>query len=620
MNNEKVKTMSRHLSMRRYIAYLILILSTLIGISWFSSCEKEIGSGDQKGGRPTEVRFSVVAGGFSGEETLARSASNEGNVLATTSLPLSDGWYMDAELMEDPASSLRAEYRDLIDGAKFRMVAFLGADGSVPLENKVCTYDAATRALTIDGGAPFSLVNGSSYSFAVYSYNTTTAPPTYNGSYVTPVSTDPAAAVNCDLIWGRSGAITVNGTEDNKADIAIAHKFTRVRVNTIVTGGTNPVITNIAASIQSNYDGNLTVATGAISKGSLSAQTVLGWPNPLNSNSATSDYQLIHTAGDNPVNISITALNISDVDPVNSLANLLPLPVKFTKVLGGGKSYLLQLNIKKTGFAGSNIYWDAATQRLTFKPAGYKGDENYYQGVYFRWGSLVGISATSETYSSAIAIYVPDYNSGAPESSAWRKSTPAAEGKWGGIWATGGTTYVTPSVVGTQPSQNTYLMDPAQNTDAMYNDHLGDICQYIGKTTTDPNLKGYRMAIIGELLGGGGYFTDGTANALGWYLGRNEANTLPAVFAVPTFSTIDDGTSIFNYDARVGFATYKGAIFPAGGYRDSYPSEVGSKGISWSGSVHDDISAWYIGFVASEIYRNNNPLSKGFPVRCIKAN
>ncbi|MDR1883799.1 MAG: BACON domain-containing protein, partial [Prevotella sp.] len=57
------------------------------------------------------------------------------------------------------------------------------------------------------------------------------------------------------------------------------------------------------------------------------------------------------------------------------------------------------------GWAGSNIYWDGS--KLTFADAD-TTDKGYYQGVYFRWGSLWGLDASGGYWSTSKIVYKPN--------------------------------------------------------------------------------------------------------------------------------------------------------------------------------------------------------------------
>jgi hypothetical protein len=117
------------------------------------------------------------------------------------------------------------------------------------------------------------------------------------------------------------------------------------------------------------------------------------------------------------------------------------------------------------------------TGYLTFKPAGYKGTENYYQGVFFKWGSLVGVSPVGGNYvagnvsTTGTTLYVPAYNSSSARSSTWEATTGYAMG-WTSSWAASSYNipYVNASFTGSRVSN--YLTSLGST---LYASYRGDI-------------------------------------------------------------------------------------------------------------------------------------------------
>jgi hypothetical protein len=108
-----------------------------------------------------------------------------------------------------------------------------------------------------------------------------------------------------------------------------------------------------------------------------------------------------------------------------------------------GKEYTVNSRItKRLTWATSNIYWDGAYSILTFDadgggaargsiPMATSGSSPYYQGVFFKWGSLIGIAPVGEAaaFSNTTVVYKPNtptsagysngYTSGVIESGNW---------------------------------------------------------------------------------------------------------------------------------------------------------------------------------------------------------
>lgn len=253
-------------------------------------------------------------------------------------------------------------------------------------------------------------------------------------------------------------------------------------------------------------------------------------------------------------------------------------------------------------WAGSNIYWDEARQRLTFDETVVDASQNtdLKGGVAFMWGSLVGISL-SATY----ATYTPDYNTGAPAASTWSSGT------------TGYTDIA--NFYGVQIDDggqaNTYLNDPERNTDGMYTQKKGDICKYLSKTGAVTG--NWRMPTANELNAVG--LADKkkitwTATSLSWSkFGSFESVT----------NTVADGKTVIQSGANytVGTTTTR---FPASGYRTTGGaiSSAGEHGRSWSSSASsgtDDAFYlyFYSGYVNPATYYYRQIV---FPIRCVRDN
>jgi hypothetical protein len=279
---------------------------------------------------------------------------------------------------------------------------------------------------------------------------------------------------------------------------------------------------------------------------------------------------------------------------------------------------------KKLAFAGSNIYWDGF--KLTFKEAGYTGPENYYQGVFFKWGSLVGISPAGlefAEFTTSTPIYTPTFVSTSNKN--WSKNTTSS------VWLD--IVPVRDNVAGDRYS--TYLMDDARNTDndyAYWKAKKGDICRYISENGYGPvegGVKyGYRMPTLYELgaknMPNGSYITYSYDGPEGWKkagMGNDDYSTSGA-----------EGTRVMSSYA---FNSVVGTILPASGYllpnsglTNCTLSRVGTWGFYWSGSTYDALNplnlndgGWALFFFSSSFSFSAVGLdSYGFPVRCVRNN
>jgi hypothetical protein len=311
-------------------------------------------------------------------------------------------------------------------------------------------------------------------------------------------------------------------------------------------------------------------------------------------------------------------------------------PARFVKELEPGKRYTLTLAFKNLQFAGSNIYWKAvasgpqAPGYLTFDGVGETAHQ-MYQGVFFMWGSLVGISPAGDhgvAVNSTSKIYVPTFNSG---------SNPT--------WATDDDLLANvPFVKDIFPGDfldpsGTYLMDNDRNTSTCWNDKKGDICRYISENGYGPGGN-YRLPTGYELGTPMGittyivldYGTSGWTRIGTTWAGSGNYTSVP--------STYGDGTFLISCGA-----SNNGFVFPASGNKlatttnngggDSYLSNVNGSGFYWSGTARGTFDppyfpvTYYMAYIISISYANvyiqGDPywiLGQSdvpvYPVRCIK--
>jgi hypothetical protein len=486
------------------------------------------------------------------------------------------------------------QYNALTDGARFRVVAYLRS-GSSPYAytytssstlNAEYTYDSATEKLKKSGSAVIQLETGSYYKFVHYSLNQAGSVPAYDSAtdlLTTDVNPQPSATTN-DLLWGESGDVQA-GTSSPVA-VSLNHRFARVRLMIMARSDVN--LSNVSVSFTSNYKGKMQVLNGSFPSASqtlTNPQALAGESLPAGSAPAAlsttqfvySDYSLVHAAG------NYVALKMSG--KVNN-TNFTDKIVLFQGTLYPGGSYTLKVTFRKAvTWAGSNIYWDGS--KLTFKEAGYVGDENRYQGVYFHWGSLVGISPEGFFTSSATPLYV--HSSGA-----WTTTTAEAAYNNGSPLYPG---FIAPSLAGIPRIRNSdgtplsgrdthYL-----STLTTYADNKGDICSFINSD--------YRMPMSSE-------FGTGATDWSDWATGSSSSTNVS-----------------FGQQIIAGYRTFKPnpAPFPASGYlrEDNILEVVGVYGYYWSGSAAGMTGAYGLSFTNSKVYaESGNMRGFAFSVRCVK--
>jgi hypothetical protein len=277
----------------------------------------------------------------------------------------------------------------------------------------------------------------------------------------------------------------------------------------------------------------------------------------------------------------------------------------------------VDLNGSDVIFAGSNIYWDGT--KLTFDGPGASENDQRKQGVFFKWGSLVGVSPAltngSTDYSINTAVYIPDYNSGSPS---W--STTNIYPAWSSI------PYVT-DIVQSGDYFGNHLNTDAHNTDnsyAYWNAKKGDICRYISENGFGPGGN-WRMPTLAEcgapINVSWSQASPNPAGANGWE--RLGTESWSDITSSMTAANDKYGTAVI---ANGGGKFYNG-IFPAAGSRSGWSNDngglvnVGSIGFFWvSSNYHEDqyivilsIRSTDVKVGTSMTYRAN-----GQPIRCVK--
>jgi hypothetical protein len=277
------------------------------------------------------------------------------------------------------------------------------------------------------------------------------------------------------------------------------------------------------------------------------------------------------------------------------------------------------VDVKRCIWARSNIYWDG--QKLTFVPAGVDYTKQGYQGVFFKFGSLIGVSPAQKSGSTEdeknafdedVRLYVPVVNA-TLTSSTWVSTDGTAMNwtVWDDIPYLNSSSYGGPGSV-SFGLDNRYVIEGDRNTLSMYQGYLGDICQYLS-TKTGVVTGDYRLPTASEMLpnpiqvntlvGGGGL-------APGYY-GEDRGNAE---------GTVD----LFAANARwVKNIAAGDVIFPASGERGNYEngglSTVLKLGYYWSGSAQNISSgrALFFGNTDTPGYPDFSRNS-GHPVRCIQ--
>jgi hypothetical protein len=143
---------------------------------------------------------------------------------------------------------------------------------------------------------------------------------------------------------------------------------------------------------------------------------------------------MMQPVGDDGLDISGRLIKVSAIDEDGKVySRLLDLTDKAagTEVLEAGKCYTFFSStttaLAEDNFAGSNIYWDGS--KLTFVKEPYDMSKVMNQGLFFKWGSLVGISPLG-AWNTDTSAGTPWYDTTAHNGGAWSSISPAT-------WASG---------------------------------------------------------------------------------------------------------------------------------------------------------------------------------------
>jgi hypothetical protein len=549
----------------------------LCGIVFFLlSCEKEgilEGSGEK-----IRVNISLEDIVFNGNETLTRGhrASSE-----TVQVSLRDGLYMNMTLEPDEEAPTRADA--LANGVKVRVVAFNG------------TTPESTTEYTVTGGAlttstALEVNTGTTYKFVAYSYNSAVSPD-YPGPTITVASPH-------DLLWGSTSKL-IQAT-DYDVSITMNHLFSQVNVKaTSIHLPDQPKIMNMTGvTITPGTTVDLPIFTGMISQNATAAtQTIPSW-NGFNNVTATSNPVAVNTSTSNPIFVNIGSLELDGFDPFDNLQ------AKFKKALSVGTSYTLVVNLYETLFVGSNIYWVSTGGNdgyLTFDKG--TSAKSMCQGVFFKWGSLVGVSPTPSSDSNEYGSFTATTPIYKPTSATTFTKTTTAN------WAD-----ILPVNAPTTYSSN-YLLTIGNNWSA----GTGDICNFIDSEYRLPNWSEFAMGATA--VKEDPYFLWDSSNPTTTLIAGGWARIDGDWSFVSTMN--DDGTTII-----VSGASLHGATFPAAGMRffvdglftDDIGLSVGEAGEYWGGSIYFATSASYIQFSMNEIFSGGFNTDCACPVRCVKIN
>jgi hypothetical protein len=261
------------------------------------------------------------------------------------------------------------------------------------------------------------------------------------------------------------------------------------------------------------------------------------------------------------------------------------------------------------GFAGSNIYWDNTDKRLTFDAIGVT-DHERFQGLLFKYGSLVGISPNGN-WAAGTALFTPaGINGMYVETTA---GTYAAT-NWANVTVGGAArNFATDTIAGIP------VLDM----------RLSGFASYL--TTIDEEMKAYRGDVCAYLSGRPG-IPDGY-----WRLPTsaefdpgypNVPFVAPGKYAIEgSFAGITSNNSYGAFDVnrgyRLTYATGKAAFFPASGGRAANGALLNHGTYGYYGtSSPNGANVYALTFTGTDTALNPAAVMDSrqyaFPVRCVK--
>jgi hypothetical protein len=386
----------------------------------------------------------------------------------------------------------------------------------------------------------------------------------------------------------------------------------------------------VTASLATNYNGEFDVPAGVVSATGTEITPMLSL--------SRAGYKIAYPGAATTINV---VLNGSVSDPnnaSNSVAfNNTSVVFKQAAALEAAGSYTLVIKfVNPLRWAGSNIYWD--DDELTFDLHGNNANKDY-QGVLFKWGSLVGISpmrgaGNNVAFTADIPIYEPDYSTGT-----WTKNTSHP-----GVWAD------IPSLAEENipagqcgPDKDYFRFLSDGETADLYEAQKGDICRYLSATNQNLSGHSYQMPTWEELA----YGTinnertvvydksDWTKTPPIYNRWTREGNNWTGNMAI--FTDKDDGTYKHSpsWGANIGAGAHA-AFFPVSTYRmpggslDDNPNKSttvnlasASAGNTWRADEGTDLTFYeiYLAYSGLPLLDTGvaDPISRqrAYPIRCV---
>jgi hypothetical protein len=596
---------------------------------------------DEKGipvgaGASVPVRIFLSARSDKSESSLRASSQSKASKLIVH--PVGNGMLLEMRAEEEISTTLRNDAtssRTFAVGVKLRIIVLDASEKFYSYADYTVTNSAGGE-LSPDPGFGLKVQENNSYYFICLSLNTESLP-NNTSDYIVGASSLPTLPVDLSmsLLWWKSPEPVAINSHNNSLSIAPAQQFTKVKV--IFDGKYNQwPIANVDNSIcigEAAVEGNFDLITGLFLSEEAGDIPFTGWTYSTTDLTAEcSDLPLLLTSKRPVLTLPAGSITLEKA----SLQAHTSVPLTTTSIplaLEKGKSYVFHIRIRTPKFASSNIYWDQDENRLTFKPYSDNPADDYteeqrYQGLFFKWGSLVGI-APSETLKGE-DYGTLNFESGKKDNP--NKGTPIyvplADGNWMktnaciqfgvGENKTGAEVWNTiPYVVDT----TTLGIENRQSiSDFTVEESLatfrGDICRYLAQTGPD-ELAGYRMPTFNE------FGTQSTPfdwkNATTEFVWKRTGNANWGKFNSPGDLIGVAGRRQISTGGLFGLTE---SLFPASGGRNSNtPGALADntqvQGIYWNSTPSGKSNGKILSFNVDKLETNLFFFSSALPVRCV---
>jgi hypothetical protein len=426
----------------------------IIGLPLFLlACEKDLA--EQGSGKKVTINFTVANEGYGADQQIMKSADAKEAKPETVYIPLDNNYFIVVTLMPEPEEEIRATAAFVI-GQKIRFAAYNGAS---EVGSAIYTWDGS-KFIPDDEPLGVEPDNDVIYHFVAYSF--------FGDPMTEPDDEDVEEEIlpAQDLVWGEQNQKIYNNETSRTVPILMQHKFSRVQVMVDASTIDDAKVTSVSGVvIAGGKKADLTVWTGGLAASSAVGAdvtaTMEAWASENNGKARLSGYKVFY-----PTLTTITFATIDleiDGDPLP----LTDKSVTFAQVLDENTSYRVVVDVRANRWAWSNIYWDDALNdgagALTFDKTLVDLSHQYYQGVLFKWGSLVGVSPVGSKTDAR--IYIPDDIS----LKTWDGTKTLSSSTWGNFES------IPRTDTGSSPTYDeNYLYGHYD-----YGSYRGDICSYL---------------------------------------------------------------------------------------------------------------------------------------------